>query len=145
MARTFDDLERASTPTYVLGNHRGDDHFDFEHHAITWDAHSALRTTSGGVQSPALGLGHELVHANEAVGKRDVLASVFDAAYDNKEERRVIVGAETHAAHTLGEGTRHDHGGRALCVDSPTALASLHRRFHLEANLISNEIGAEWL
>ena len=123
MRRTFDDLEIASDPTYVLGNHRGDDHFDFENHAVTWDAHSALRTTNGGVQSPALGLGHELVHTSEARAKRDVLASTFDFAYDNKEERRVIVGAETHAAHTLGEGTRHDHGGRAFTVNSPTALA----------------------
>lgn len=123
MRRTLNDLEHAETVTFVLGNHHSDDHFDFENHAVTWDAHSALRTTNGGVQSPALGLGHELVHANEAFEKRECLAATFDAAYDNKEERRVIVGAETHAAHTLGEGTRHDHTGHVFNVDSPTALA----------------------
>lgn len=123
MRRTFDDLENASTATYVIGNHRNDDHFDFEHRAVTWDPHSALRTTTGGAQSPALGLGHELVHADEAADKREYLATTFDAAYDDKEERRVIVGAETHAARTLGEGTRHDHSGRVFTVDSPTAFA----------------------
>ncbi|GAC1529547.1 MAG: hypothetical protein NVS2B8_17250 [Vulcanimicrobiaceae bacterium] len=123
MAQTFDDLERAPEATYVLGNRRSDDHFDFAARAVTWDPHSALRTTEGGRQSPALGLGHELVHADEDAIVRERLASKYDPAYDNREERRVIRGAEAHAARTLGEGTRHDHSGTLAHVDSPTALA----------------------
>lgn len=123
MARTFDDLEQATSTTFVTGNSHGDDHFDFTHQTVTWDPHSALRTTSGGRQSPALGLGHELAHANESPSIRARLDAIDDLAYDNREERRVIRGAETHAARTLGEGTRHDHGGFAYHVDSPIALA----------------------
>ena len=123
MSRTFDDLENAAQPTYVVGNHRNDDHFDFASHAVTWDPHSALVTFNGGSQSPALGLGHELSHADENAVVRARLAATFDPAYDTKKERRVIRGAEAHAARTLHEGVRHDHGGSIAYVAGPTDLA----------------------
>jgi hypothetical protein len=105
---------------YVLSiNHRNEDYFDPRTNTIGWDPYSALRTTSGGRQSPALGLGHEVDHAVENRAKESRLMNHFDARYDNAEERRVIRGSETHAAHTLGEGVRHDHGGSVYRVSSP--------------------------
>jgi len=123
MSRTFDHLEHARSTTFVTGNAHDDDHYNFAMKTVAWDPHSALQTTSGGRQSPALGLGHELVHADESPTIRAHLDATYDPAYDNREERRVILGAETHAARTLGEGTRHDHGGRVYHVNSPTVLA----------------------
>lgn len=123
MSRTFDDLEAGRASYVVTRNARGDDHFDPRTHAITWDPHSALRTTEGGRQSPALGLGHELVHADEVAPTRDELAATPSRKYDNAEEHRVIRGAEAHAARSLGESPRYDHGGSVYHVRSPIVLA----------------------
>lgn len=100
-------------------NDRNDDHFDPNDDTIAWDPHSALRTTHGGRQSPALGLGHEVDHAVERPAIADRLRDRFDRRYDTAEERRVILGSEAHAARTLGESTRHDHGGSTYRVASP--------------------------
>ncbi len=105
---------------YVLAiNHRNSDYFDPRSNTIGWDPYSALRTTNGGRQSPALGLGHEIDHAVEKRSKSQRLMNQFDARYDDAEERRVILGSETHAARTLGEGIRHDHAGSVYHVASP--------------------------
>lgn len=118
--RLFDKLEHAPGRHYVLQiNHRNDDHFDPSSNTIAWDPYSALRTTDGGRQSPALGLGHEIDHAVENRSKAQRLMNHFDPRYDTAEERRVILGSETHAARTLGEGTRHDHRGSVYRVFSP--------------------------
>jgi hypothetical protein len=100
-------------------NNRNDDSFDPNSDTINWDPHSALRTTRGGAQSPALGLGHEMDHATEAPRAQERLASQPDARYDTKEERRVIAGSERHAARTLGEAPRFDHAGTTFRVNSP--------------------------
>ena len=59
--------------------------------------------------SPALALGHEMAHARHPwIGF--VLGFLSDPGrYDTLEERRVTKGAETAAAHTLGEPTRASH------------------------------------
>jgi hypothetical protein len=100
-------------------NDRNDDSFDPNSDTINWDPHSALRTTRGGAQSPALGLGHEMDHATEDPREGARLAAVPDAHYDNREERRVITGSERHAARTLGEATRYDHTGTTFRTHSP--------------------------
>jgi hypothetical protein len=102
----------------------GNDRFDGDR-TIAWDPHSALRTTSGGRQSPALGLLHEEDHAYEReidAARLSRLQNTFDARYDNREERRVITGVETRAATILGEGARHDHDGSLYVVPSPATL-----------------------
>ena len=117
----FDRLEHASGGRHyrLSVNQQNNDYFNPATNTIGWDPYSALRTTDGGRQSPALGLGHEVDHAVEdpATGAR--LSSTPDDRYDNKEERRVIEGSETHAARTLGEALRHDHGGGTYRVSSP--------------------------
>src|SRR5580692_1933373 len=62
----FARLQHADCRRYRLTlNRRNDDHFDPRTDTIAWDPYSALRTTNGGCQSPALGLGHEVAHAVE--------------------------------------------------------------------------------
>ncbi len=118
----FDRLEHGSQTFRLATNSRNDDSYDPATHTIHWDPHSALATTCGTKQSPALGLGHEVDHAVENDALRDALGNCSVAGFDTAEERRVITGSETHAARTLGEGVRHDHRGTTYRVDSPTAM-----------------------
>ena len=121
-ARLFDKLEHATDGRHfrLRENHRGNDYFDPNSNTIGWDPYSALRTTTGGRQSPALGLGHEVDHADENPTRAQQLMRQRSVRFDNNEERRVILGSESHAARILGEGTRHDHAGRAYHVAAPT-------------------------
>jgi hypothetical protein len=105
----------------AFGYLRDDDSYDPNTHTIHWDPYSALLTTTGGRQSPALGLGHEIDHAVENAWTADHLQSMFDPRYDSLEERRVITGSELHAARTLHESIRFDHAGSCYRVPSPIA------------------------
>jgi hypothetical protein len=124
--RLFEKLEGATDGRRfrITANHRNDDSFDGGTNTIAWDPYSALRTTGGGTQSPALGLGHEVDHAVENPRVAQRLLGRSDRRYDNAEERRVILGSEAHAAHTLGEAPRQDHRGRAFRVASPLACGA---------------------
>jgi hypothetical protein len=121
--RLFQRLEHETDGrTFVLrGNPRNDDSFDPNTNTIAWDPYSALRTTAGGRQSPALGLGHEVDHAVENPRVADRLRKCYERGFDDAEERRVILGSETDAARALGEDARTDHRGRAFRVASPLA------------------------
>ena len=122
----FARLEQAHGREYRLAiDDRNDDHFDPDTDTIAWDPHSALRTTGGGHQSPALGLGHEVDHAVESRARENRLAARPSRAYDTAEERRVITGSERHAARTLGESVRHDHAGACYRVGSPVFAHTL--------------------
>lgn len=117
----FTRLEGARDRHYRLAiDSSNDDHFDPQTDTIAWDPHSALRTTGGGRQSPALGLGHEIDHAVESPERERRLGERPSARYDTIEERRVITGSERRAATTLGEAVRRDHAGRCYRVPSPT-------------------------
>lgn len=118
--RLFHRLESSPLRFHLAINNRDNDSFDPNTHTIAWDPHSALRTTRGGRQSPALGLGHEADHAAENPNKNARLSSISDRRYDNDEERRVITGSERRAAHILGESVRYDHGGTTYRVADPT-------------------------
>jgi hypothetical protein len=118
----FDRLEHGTQRVTLTANRRNVDDYDPNTREIHWDPHSALRTGTGGRQSPALGLGHEVDHAVHDGPREWQRAQSFDARFDTAEERRVITGSERHAARTLGEGVRHDHGGTSYRVGSPTAV-----------------------
>jgi len=113
-------LERSRTGHRITVNHRNDDSYAPWSHTIRWDPTSAMRTTGGGRQSPALGLAHEMDHAAESERAYDRLQATLDPRYDDAEERRVITGSERHAAHTLHESTRRDHDGTSYRVAGPT-------------------------
>ena len=119
--RLFVSLESSRRRFRLSINHRGDDHFDPATNTIAWDPYSALRTTRGGMQSPALGLGHEVAHAVEAPAREASLSDRVRPGYDNAEEARVIRGSERHAARTLGEAVRFDHRGNLYRVHTPVS------------------------
>ncbi len=121
--RLLERLEHLPHRVRLTANSRDGDDYDPNTRTIHWDPHSALRTSSGGRQSPALGLGHEIDHAVHDGPRAWLRADTADATYDTAEERRVICGSETHAARTLGEAIRHDHGGTCYRVPSPVTMA----------------------
>jgi RHS repeat-associated protein len=120
MAQVIKDLNDSSTDYNILYINDGNDRYDPATHTIFWDPTSALRTTCGGKQTPALGLGHEMAHADASFWDR-LIGWVPWSSYDNLEERRVITGPETAAARTLGEAIRTDHGGTPYTVSTPTS------------------------
>lgn len=125
MSKIINDLEQSKTKFFLKCNRKDDDQSRrglLGQRVIRWDPYSALRTTGGGRQTPAMGLGHEMDHAhgdffNPSQFNRDVRTP--DAAYDTAEERRVIQGSETNACRSLGENSRFDHSGNAYKVLSP--------------------------
>ncbi len=121
MAKIIDDLRKSSVIYTVILNDDDNDSYDPSTNTISWDPHSALKLTNGGKQSPALGLGHEMDHANANFFQR-IVGGIPWPEYDNLEERRVIKGSETHAANTLGEGKRKNHSGSSTYrVPTPTS------------------------
>lgn len=116
MKGVVDKFENGSMPIVFISD--GNDRV--EGGKLYWDPHSALQTTSGGDQSPALGLGHEMTHATGRTLGTIIRSMISNPHYDNLEERRVIERFETPAARQLGEGTRTDHGGTPFWVASPT-------------------------
>jgi RHS repeat-associated protein len=151
-------------PTSARYDARGD-RFDPNTNTIYWDPRSALATTAnngtegggtlnGDTQTPALGLGHEMDHANGS--ETGTAEHGNDPNYGNNEEKRVITGSETNAAGALGEGTRTNHGGATYQSVSPTsriptqqgvqqlraaeAARHQHRRwFHVKNNQNQNQ------
>ncbi len=119
--RLFERLESSGRTFHLTTNRRGDDHFDPATDTIAWDPYSALRTTRGGKQSPALGLAHEVAHAVESPGREAALSSRALPRYDDAEEARVIRGSERHAARALGESIRFDHRGSLYRVSTPVS------------------------
>ena len=119
--KIFEKLHASHRHFRLTINKRNDDHFDPNTNTIAWDPYSALRTTRGGTQSPALGLGHELDHAVESPTREDSLSSQPVRKYDSMEERRVIRGSERLAARTLGEASRFDHRGNCYRVATPVS------------------------
>jgi antirestriction protein ArdC len=111
--------ERCRTPHRIVIDHHGRDAYRPSARAIVWDPHSAMRVGNGR-QSPALGLVHELAHALARPQAFDRLVNREVPRYDNAEERRVIAGAERHAARTLHEAVRHDHRGTLYRVRDAT-------------------------
>jgi hypothetical protein len=80
---------------------------------IFWDPLAALKIDSNNIQSPAMGLIHEVDHVvnyGESIPTND--------GYTDTEERRVITGGETQIANDLGEPTRDSHGGEYMRAPS---------------------------
>lgn len=110
--------ERNETYT-IETNTNHDDHY--LNSIVYWDPTSALKTATGGTQTPAIGLAHELVHARDDAKHSIDRTPTYDG-YDNVEERYVITDPETRMAKDLGEGIRSSHGrGESVFrVSSPT-------------------------
>jgi hypothetical protein len=74
---------------------------------VHWNPTAGLMI-NGQLQSPAMGLIHELAHALNWSLR---IPHLPDPQYDNSEERRVIVEIETVVARELGEPSRTSHSG----------------------------------
>ena len=112
MARVISILQNSRTDYHINFNNLNDDSFNPATNTINWDSRSGCSCSAGnGIQSPALGLGHEMAHAAIAAWLGNFLANIglFAGDYDNWEEWRVITGAEQQAARALGEPVRMDH------------------------------------
>ena len=119
--KLFDKIEKCPKKYTLTTNGKHDDHYDPKAKNVAWDPKSALGTTGGGTQTPALGLAHEIDHALANPFLSWFRQIIPAGPYDNQEEKRVICNSETKIANKLGEGTRQDHGGRPYHVPSPTA------------------------
>ena len=109
MAAIIRRLQDSDTIYEVYFIHDGNDAYLSSTHSVFWDPKSSFLTKEGGCQSAALGLGHELAHADNLWGGFLVKVKIGAGDYENQEEKRVIVGAEAKAAATLGEPRRYDH------------------------------------
>ena len=117
--RLFDKIENSRKKFCLTTNCSHDDHYDPRNREIAWDAKSALKTTTGGTQSPALGLAHEIDHATANGFFRWLRVLIPAGSYDNQEEKRVICGSERVIANGLGEDTRTNHRGNVYHVRTP--------------------------
>jgi hypothetical protein len=113
----FARLNEAAAPVTIVINRCDENHLlskdDAASAAITWDPHQALIDT-GGRQSPALGLLHELVHAMHQIEDPRALVAARSQKcgnFDTCEERRTILYGENPVAEDLGEALRIDHYG----------------------------------
>jgi RHS repeat-associated protein len=124
MAQIISDLNARKTILNIWFNDIGKNEFDPGNEGIFWDPHSATLLTNGGTRSPALGLGHEMVHARDSFTHlwRGISELIWWPRYDNYDEMRVISGPETNAARTLGEGVRTDHS-EILHYTVPTPIS----------------------
>lgn len=109
MRQIINHLHVSDTVYTIRTNSLHADNHDWIDNVINWDPLSAIKTTDGGYQCPALGLGHELAHAAGPEELTKELRGRSDKQYGTLEERRVIQNWETPAAITLGEGTRINH------------------------------------
>jgi RHS repeat-associated protein len=94
---------------------------------ITWNPQVAFELVdddgkkTGGVQSPAQVLAHEIDHLYQYHFKTDKYIRDIrtpDDDYDNKEEKRVITGSEASLAKKTGGQKRRNHKGKPKRVGS---------------------------
>ncbi|MBA3110798.1 RHS repeat protein, partial [Salmonella enterica] len=125
MKKIITEIEKAEKYTITVScNSEHDNSYNAWTTRIHWDPKTAIYCDDterhnfdfkNGTQVPAIPLGHEIAHAYghmkhgySAYIKR---SKTLDSQYDNAEEMRVITGPETHAAKTLKQCVRKNHGG----------------------------------
>ena len=94
---------------------------------VYWESRQGSVTTEGGKQSAATILEHEMDHAvDDAQNHKNHVdrADIYDAQYDNKEERRVITGSEAKTAKSNHEALRRNHRGKNYKTTSPISTKS---------------------
>jgi len=127
-------LEHSRTPHRIVIDHHGNDSYDPNTHTIRWDPFSALLTTR------RLAVARARSRARDGPRRRGPArvrrhADAVDFAYDNAEERRVILGSERHAAltprreHPLRPRRARSTKSRARrCADSNLVPRSMRKR-----------------
>ncbi|HCM1962286.1 TPA: RHS repeat protein, partial [Salmonella enterica subsp. salamae serovar 56:l,v:z39] len=125
MKKIITEIEKSEKYTITVScNSEHDNSYNAWTKRIHWDPKTAIYCDDteehnfdfkNGTQVPAFSLGHEIAHAHEHM-KHGYSAYIKrsktpDSQYDDAEERRVITGPETHAAKTLKQCVRKNHGG----------------------------------
>ena len=112
--------------TIIKGDNPNETHYLDQTNTLTYYAMGGLQTDNGS-QTPALGLIHELGHAQLDVKspiKKFFLSLIRWPKYDDLNEKYVIKNIETPVVEELGEtGTRKDHGGTGYYTQGPTSTA----------------------
>lgn len=113
----------------VIIVHDGNNFTDTTNHTINWDPNSGNDNLEGGIQSPALGLVHEIGHAYEEdaqIGPQTdlpggpILGDILLALFDNWGDLRVILGIESDFARRHGEPVRNTHHTKPKKVPNST-------------------------
>ncbi|MCB9321331.1 MAG: hypothetical protein H6570_18780 [Lewinellaceae bacterium] len=99
---------------------------------VIWHPRSALKVKNGGRQTPALGLAHELGHAEKRIRNareedRDFEHKLHNG-YHNVAEKKIIRGLEYKIARELNEATRTDHEGSEYLATSPVSTQPVASR-----------------
>jgi len=121
MAMIIAALENSTTEYKIHAGPCDSNYYSPSVEKIFWNPRLALETTSGGMQSPALGLAHELAHAYMPPDWTDTLRDIWFGSYWNLAEFVVITFVETPTAMWLGEAVRANHYGTWRHVASPTS------------------------
>ncbi|EAM7545086.1 type IV secretion protein Rhs [Salmonella enterica] len=125
MKKMITEIENSGEDTITVScNNKHNNSYNAWAARIHWDSKSALLCDDtkesdfdfkNGTQVPALILGHEIAHAYHHMknGYKEYIktGNTPDSQYDDAEEKRVITGPETHAAKTLKQCVRKNHGG----------------------------------
>ena len=109
-------LETGGTNMFSVNGHQP---------TVYWNPEIGIITSTGGRQSPATILDHELDHAVDDVMNPNLhnqRENRIDSKFENLEERRVILGSETITAIRNGEAPRKDHKGIPFRVSNPTSI-----------------------
>jgi len=107
--------------TQTVSGHDALDYYDPKTRTIMWNPYLAVETDNGEIMSPALGLRHEVDHAN----KHDHDGQAFSDNWDNPKFRNAeedrATSDENKSATELGEPTRKDHNdGRYVETEHST-------------------------
>ena len=125
-------IQAVTNPKYKI--YVSDSEHDESHYSggdrkptVYWESRQGILTTEGGKQSAATILEHEMDHAvDDAQNHKNHVdrADIYDAQYDNKEERRVITGSEAKTAKSNHEALRRNHRGKNYKTTSPISTKS---------------------
>jgi len=123
-AGPFDNVQKNSGTVTLRGNNEHKFEYDPVHKILTFDPTSGLQVAPGQVQTPALGVLHEMGHAENDLedseqNNKDHLTPPSEPNYQNKAEEDVIKNVETPAAKKLHEPTRDNHFGTPVRVKCP--------------------------
>jgi RHS repeat-associated protein len=120
-------IEQSESTVFIKEITNRSSYYSPKKKTIFWNPYQGLETTDGKLLSPTTVLNHEADHALDDIEnpvEHNRNRKTSDANFDNKEERRVILGTETETAIKLGEIekgqiSRDDHSGYETRTSSP--------------------------
>jgi RHS repeat-associated protein len=122
MAAMLQNLRTSSALVQIKTNNNCKVDFDPDSLTINWDPTCTLYCSKSHCWiSPALGLGHELIHAFNRLNDKGYAdrKNTVVPEFDNAEEQFTIMGPENNAAIALGECLRSSHSGTFGRVATP--------------------------